>query len=87
MKQLQIMIVRQIIKELESIDKCLRDLSNTNEAESQLRISELAAEHISEHDVILVFGKDLLFKKILEETKEIDYSLIFVQESHSGGFK
>jgi hypothetical protein len=59
-------------------------LSNTDEANSQLRISELAADHISEHDVILFFGKDLLFKKILEETKDIDYSLIFVEESHSG---
>ena len=58
--------------------------STPNESEIKENIAEVASQHVTTHDIILLFGESDLFLQLLKEIKTIDCSVLYVESSILG---
>ena len=59
-------------------------MNKTNESEIKEQIAENAEQHVTTHDIILLFGESDLYLHFLKEIKTIDCSVLYVESSISG---
>ena len=75
---------RLIDQELEKAKECLGELNGTDVTQIAEQLSEVAAEHVNSHDIILMFGRTELIRRFILEIKDINCSIIYIESSISG---
>lgn len=73
--------------EEEKIKQCIRELNQLDIEEISANLAEVAAQHIDEHDVVLLFGQSQYMLSLLKEIKDIQCTVIYVQNDIDQYFK
>ena len=75
------------VPEEEKIKQCILELNQLDIEEISANLAEVAAQHIDEHDVVLLFGQSKYMLSLLKEIKDIQCTVIYVQNDIDQYFK
>lgn len=60
---------------------CLGILKQIDEKEISTHIAEVAAQHVTTHDIILIYGESEVYLSLLQEIKSVDCSVLYIESS------
>jgi hypothetical protein len=72
---------------LEKVKECRGILNKTNESSISEQIAEMAAQHVTTHDIILLYGECDHHLQLLKEIKSVDCSILYIESSVACKFK